>query len=299
VFVLTGLLPLLLLQTVAAASAPDPHQGDRHQAAMALYRQHQYAKAAELFETAVANEPKESKEYRESVLFLGQSYFLTGKVPEAVPWLEKARQAGVNLVELSYMLGNAYIQTHQPDKASNAFAVMFGFKPDSAAAHLITAQQMMHQEFEEDAKNELQKALALDPRIPQAHYMLGELATFRSDIETAIQELLHEIALNPNFAMAYYKLGDAYSRRDQWDQAIPQLERSIWLNPTYSGPYILLGKGYLKLGELTNAEGSLRRALAMDPNNYSAHYILGQTLMQEGKTEEGKKMLERARELQH
>ncbi len=214
---------------------------------MALYRQHQYAKAAELFEKAVASEPKDSKEYRESALFLGQSYYLTGKVPEAVPWLEKAQQAGVNLVELSYMLGNAYIQTHQPDKASNAFAVMFGFKPDSAAAHLITAQQMVRQEFEEDARNELQKALTIDPRIPEAHYMLGELAIYRSNIDTAVQELLHEIALNPNFAMAYYKLGDAYSRRDQWDQAIPQLERSIWINPTYSGPYILLGKGYLKL----------------------------------------------------
>ncbi len=266
---------------------------------MALYRQHEYAKAAVLFEKAAATEPKDSKEYRESVLFLGQSYYLTGKVPEAVPWLEKAQQSGVSLVELSYMLGNAYIQTHQPDKASNAFAVMFGFKPDSAAAHLITAQQMMHQEFEEDAKSELQKALAIDPRIPQAHYMLGELATFRADIDTAVQELIHEIAINPDFAMAYYKLGDAYSRREQWNLAIPQLERSIWLNPTYSGPYILLGKGYFKLGELSNAEGSLRRAIAMDPNNYSAHYILGQTLMQEGKTEDGKKMLERARELQH
>lgn len=286
---------LLLFQgDTASTGLQDPHQS-----ALAYYRQHEYAKAAALFEKAVANEPQNSKEYRESVLFLGQSYYLTGKVQEALPWLERAAEAHVNTIEVSYMLGNAYIQTRQPEKAVGAFAVMFGFKPESAAARLVTAQLMIRQEFKDDAKTQLAKALELNPNLPQAHYLLGELAIFRSNIDTAIQELTHEIAINPDFAMAYYKLGDAYSRRDQWDLAIPQLQRSIWLNPTYSGPYILLGKGYFKRGELANAEGMLRRAIAIDPNNTSAHYILGQTLIQQGKTEEGKKMLERSRELPH
>lgn len=283
---------LFFLQSGSAASS-DPHQD-----ALVFYRQHQYAKAAELFERAAANEPKDGKEYRESVLLLGQSYYLSGKIQEAVPWLERAAQLHLNTIEVSYMLGNAYIQTRQPDKAVAAFAAMFGFRPDSAAAHLVTAQLMIRQEFEDDASKELEKALTLNPNLPQAHYLLGEMAIFRSKVDVAIDELTHEIALNPNFAMAYYKLGDAYTRREQWEQAIPQLQRSIWLNPTYSGPYILLGKAYLKRGELPNAEAMLRRALAMDPNNASAHYILGQTLMQAGKTDEGRKMLQRSQELQ-
>ena len=286
-------LPLLFFLQSGSAPAEDPHQ-----AALALYRQHQYAKAAEAFERAAATEPKDGKEYRETVLLLGQCYYLAGKIREALPWLERAAQARMNAIEVSYMLGNAYIQTRQSDKAVTAFAAMFGFKPDSAAAHLVTAQLMIRLEFEDDARKELEKALALDPSLPQAHYLLGEMAIFRSKIDNAIDELTREIAINPNFAMAYYKLGDAYTRREEWEQAIPQLQRSIWLNPTYSGPYILLGKAYLKRGELPNAEGMLRRALAIDPNNASAHYILGQTLVQAGKAEEGKKMLERSRELQ-
>src|SRR5205807_1609537 len=103
-----------------------------------------------------------------------------------LPWLERAAQARMNAVEVSYMLGNAYIQTRQPDKAVTAFAVMFGFKPDSAAAHLITAQLMVRQEFEDDAKKEVEKALALEPKLPQAHYLLGEMAIFRANIDAAI-----------------------------------------------------------------------------------------------------------------
>jgi len=282
-----------LLVCFQAGAAQDPHQS-----ALSLYRQRQYVKAAEMLERAVAVEPKDSAAYRESVLLLAQSYYLSGKVPQAVPWLERAAQSGVNSIEVSYMLGNAYIQTRQPDKAVSAFASMFGVEPGSAAAHLFTAQFMVRQEFEEDARKELARALEINPRIPEAHYLLGELAIFRADIDRAIEELKREIAINPNFAMAYYKLGDAYTRREQWDLAIPNLQRSIWLNPNYSGPFILLGKAYWKRGDLTDAEGILRRGLVLDPNNSSAHYILGQTLIQAGRAEEGKQMLKRSQELQ-
>jgi tetratricopeptide (TPR) repeat protein len=289
--VLAAILPLLFFQQSV------PVAGDLHQSALAAYRQHQYAKAAELFEKALASEAKDSPAYRESVLLLAQSYYLSGKVREALPWLERAAQSRLNTIEVSYMLGNAYIQTRQPDKAVTAFAAMFGFAPDSAAAHLVTAQLMVRQEFEEDARKEIAKALAINPNLPEAHYLLGELAIFRAQIDQAIDELTREIAINPNFAMAYYKLGDAYTRREQWAQAIPQLQRAIWLNPSYSGPYILLGKAYFKWGELANAEGMLRRAIAIDPNNSSAHYILGQTLIQAGREEEGRAMLKRSQEL--
>src|SRR5258708_25179468 len=86
------------------------------------------------------NEPKDSAAYRESVLLLAQSYYLSGKIPQAVPWLERAAQSGVNSIEVSYMLGNAYIQTRQPDKAVSAFALMFGVEPGSAAALRLTTQ---------------------------------------------------------------------------------------------------------------------------------------------------------------
>jgi tetratricopeptide (TPR) repeat protein len=294
-------VPLLFfLQQGQAAQQRKPAgqlASDLHQKALDLYRQKQYARAAELLHQAVAIEPKDGREYRESVLLLAQSYYLSGKLDQALPWLEEAAQLGINSIEVRYMLGNTFIQTHQPDKAVTAFAAMFAVPAESAAAHLLTAQLMIKQEFEDDAQKELDKALQINPRLPEAHYLLGEIAIFRSRIDVAIDELTREIGLNPNFAMAYYKLGDAYTRREQWDLSIPHLQRSIWLNPNYSGPYILLGKAYWKRGNLTNAEGMLRQALVLDPQNSSAHYILGQTLVQAGRTQEGKQMLEKSQQL--
>ncbi len=268
-----------------------------HTTGVLYMRLREYEKAIEALTRANQAEDPSSPEYRESLLFLGQSCFLSARMPEAIAWLEKAVRSGVRTNEVQYMLGNAYIQQRNRDKAAAAFAAMFRVAPDSAAAHLLTGQMMVRAEFEDLAVIELRRALELDGRIPQAHYLLGQLAVYRGDTEGGIEEFQKELALNPNYSMAYFKMGDAYTRREDWDRAILFLQRAVWLNPDFSGPYILLGKAYLKKNETSNAEGMLREAIRIDPQNSSAHYLLGQTLIRSGRSEEGRKMLERSQQL--
>jgi tetratricopeptide (TPR) repeat protein len=230
---------------------------------------------------------------------IGRNEYLAGHIQAAIPWLEKARAAGDRNNELFFMLGDSYLQARQVPKGRAAFADVYGVPPESAAARLFTAHMLMRLEFEDDAQAELEAALAREPKLPEAHFMLGEIAIYRAQIDRAVDEINHEIALNPGFAMAYYRLGDAYTRREDWEHAVPPLQRAVWLDPTYSGPYILLGKTYLKKGVLPEAERMLRRALQMDPRNASAHYLLGRTLIQSGHAEEGKKLLQRWEELKH
>jgi len=270
---------------------------DDHADGVASYKQRQFTKTIEFLGRAVAGEKPGTPEYRESAVLLGQSYYLTSHIPEATSWLQKAVDDGARINEVYYMLGNCYIQQREPARSRTAFAAMFGVPVESAAAHLLTAQFLIRQELEELAGKELVRALELDPKIPQAHYLVGMMAIFRNELDRGIEEMRQEIAINPNFAMAHYRLGDAYTRREDWDNAIAPLQRAIWLNPDYSGPYILLGKAYSKKKDLGSAEGMLRRAIRMDPMNYQAHYMLGQVLMQEGKTEEGRKMLEESQKL--
>jgi tetratricopeptide (TPR) repeat protein len=270
---------------------------DDHSAGVEFYKQRQFAKTIESLERAVATEKPGTPEYRESAVILGQSYYLTTRIPEATAWLRKAVDDGVRINEVFYMLGNCYIQQRDPAKSRAAFAAMFSVPFESAAAHLLTAQFMIRQEFEEFAQKELASAVELDPKIPQAHYLLGIMAIFRNELDKGIEEMRQEISINPDFAMAHYKLGDAYTRREDWDAAIPPLQRAVWLNPDYSGPYILLGKAYFKKKDLGSAEGMLRRAIKMDPANYQAHYMLGQVLIEAGKTEEGRRMLEESQKL--
>ena len=272
-------------------------QVSAHQTALAAYKQHKFDEAIVDFTAALKIEQPGSPEYEESVLLLGQSYYLKSDYKDAIPWLEKATAGKAPTPEAAYMLGNACIFTQQTGKAVQAFAKLFQVSADSASAHLTTAQMLLHQDVDGEAAKQAKIALEIDPRTPEAHFVLGEIAILHAEIDDAISELKKEIEINPGFAMAHYRLGDAYSRREMWDEAMGPLERSVWLNPNFSGPFILLGKGYLKRKELANAEGVLRHALRLDPQNLSAHYLLGQTLMQLGKPDDAKKEMARWKEL--
>jgi TolA-binding protein len=109
--------PLLLLLMDMSAT---------HQAALDAYKHHKFQDAVTQFSEALKTEDPASVEYGESVLLLGQSFYLQSKYAEAVPWLEKATAAKGATPEAAYMLGNACILTQQSNKAVRAFAQLFG-----------------------------------------------------------------------------------------------------------------------------------------------------------------------------
>jgi tetratricopeptide (TPR) repeat protein len=145
---------------------------------------------------------------------------------------------------------------------------------------------------------ELQAALALDPKLPQAHLLLGQGALFRGRLEEAVASFGREIQLNPGNAMAWYLMGDAHSRAKRFGEAKEALQRSLWINPYFSGPYVVLGNVYLKQGQPALAEGMLRKAVGYDPNNRTAHYLLAQSLQALGRAEEAKAEFQAAERLQ-
>ncbi len=281
------MLPLYVVLLLALFADPSPNEA--HRRGLELYKAQKYNEAITQFKTAMQMEAPGSADYKESVLSIGQSYFMLSQAPQAIPWLEKTPSSN----EANYMLGYAYLQAKQPDKSEAAFAHLFGVPPASAAGHLMAAQMLLKKDFDSEAAQELATALQLNAKLPEAHFLLGEIAIFRGRPDEAIAEMQKELEVNPNLGKAWYRLGDAYTRKEQWDQAVPNLQRAVWLNPEYSGPYILLGKCYLKQGNMANAEGILRRAVSIDPHNQQANYLLGQTLMAAGKKEEARAILEK------
>jgi predicted Zn-dependent protease len=172
---------------------------------------------------------------------------LLGRYPEAIPFLERTRARAPENLELSFVLGQTYIQARQAGPARTALARTFGLPPESPAAHVVTAQVMMRLQMESMAEAELTAALASDAKTPHANYLLGQIALFRGSFDQAVQSSSRELALNPTDAMALAQMGDALTRQGKWSEAVTVLQRSMWLNPYYSAPYILLGRAYVSL----------------------------------------------------
>src|SRR5205807_10457654 len=110
-------------------------------------------------------------------------------------------------------------------------------------------QMMLRQEFEDKAVPELEKALAMDAKIPMAHFLLGEIYLYKSNVAQALDEFHKELQISPILWLVYWRLGDAYTRLEKWDEAERALKQAIWLNQDFSGSFILLGKVELKKGD--------------------------------------------------
>jgi len=104
---------------------------------------------------------------------------------------------------------------------------------------------LLRQEFDPVAEEEYaQKAATLDPKLPGAHLMLGELYLYKSRVsrgDRAVPEGINSESLPAQLRIT--KLGRRPTLESRkYDDAERLLQRSIWLDATSTGPYILMGK---------------------------------------------------------
>jgi tetratricopeptide (TPR) repeat protein len=270
-------------------------KGLAHEFGVTYYKKSDFINAITYLKKAREEDPNDG----EAVQLLGISYYLAGHPADAIAPLEKVQTwfPSAN-VDAAYILGICYIQTKDYPHARAAFAKMFGVPSESAASYLFTARMLLRQDFGPVAEEYARKAVALDPKLPLAHFLIGELDIYGSKIPEAIAEFQKELELNPGYAPAYYKLADAYSRILKYDEAERLLQRSIWLDATSTGPYILLGKVLQKKGEADLAVRALKRAIAMDPNNPLPHHLLGQAYRDLGRAEDAERELKAAAQME-
>jgi len=284
------------LAKLEALALKDPElKGLAHELGVTYYKKSDYLKAVASFKKALEEDPGDN----EAVQLMGLSYYLAGRPTEAIAPLEKVQTwySSAN-VDAAYILGVCYMQTKDYPSARKAFAKMFVVPADSAASYLFTARMLLRQDFGPVAEEYAKKAVELDPKLPLAHALLGELYLYKSRLPEAVEQFQKELELNPGEAAVYYKLADAYSRLQKYEDAERLLQRSIWLDATSTGPYILMGKVLEKKGETALAVRALQRAIAMDPNNPMPHHLLGQAYREIGRTEEAERELKLAEQLQ-
>ncbi len=260
-----------------------------------FYQQTKFTDADSAFAKALAQDPKDM----EAMQMRGATLFRMGKAADAIPLLEQARTAVPDAnIDPNYVLGVSYLQVKRYDDARRAFAAQYGFAPDSAAAFLLAARMFFHQENRLVAQAAAEKAVQLNPNLPLAHQLLGEIALAAGNTTEAIAEFEKEKQVNPLHGELYDRLGDAYLRNRQNDEAQHALNRAVLLEPNATGPYILLGKLMLNQKNPVMAGMYLERARQMDPGNFMTRFLLGQVYRSEGRREDADREFRAAEQLQ-
>jgi len=170
----------------------------------------------------------------------------------------------------SYMRGRVKLKAKNRESLDAAIELLQASvtaKPDFAPAQAALAIAMLNQAFEfsapeeqkrliEDAELAIEKALALDPKLAEAHLARGLLVWTQArgfPHEMAIRAYRKAIELDPNLDEAHHLLGIIYMHVGLLDTAWDETQRALSINPDNSLARLRLGVIALYRGDDSQA----------------------------------------------
>lgn len=133
------------------------------------------------------------------------------------------------------------------------------------------------------AKENLQKALDVDPKSAEAHNYFGLLYQLELDPEMAEEHYKKAIHYDPDYAAARNNYGAFLFEQKRYKEAVKQLEKAAddKLYRNRSQVYENLGISYLQLNDKADAEDAFTKAVALNPNQARALLELADMRFQE------------------
>ena len=250
------------------------------QRARELERAEQFEQAIPLYLGVVGREPRNL----EANLGLGRAYFHCRQPAQAAESFEHALQLQPGNPEIVEWLGKSYLRAREPQKVLELLGHEDSLASRYAWAHLLRARAFDVQDKLDLARDELQRALAIDPRCRGAHFALGFIAWTTRDLETAEREFRRELARDARQDLPYYYLAEALEVQGKLAEAQAVLKRMGREAPnTYLYRF---GAGKLDefSGNFEAAAAEFREAIRLDPKQSEAHYHLALALRKLGET---------------
>jgi len=122
------------------------------------------------------------------------------------------------------------------------------------------------------------------PEDERAHLILGNSHFFgQQDYENARDELQKAIDVEPDFSPAYNMLGYAHSALGGYGESEQAFKKYIELVPNDPNPYDSYGELLMKTGRFDESIAQYRKALSLDPHFVASHFGIAADLLYQGK----------------
>jgi Flp pilus assembly protein TadD len=130
------------------------------------------------------------------------------------------------------------------------------------------------------AKAAVERALALDSLLPEAHTFIGHYYyVCCADYDRAIAHLTRARALRPADAEVTMRLGLIYKRQGRWSESLPMFEEAERLDPLWRWPPNNLGHARMWARRYDDAERTFRGVIAEEPQDVFAYAHLAYVLV--------------------
>lgn len=115
----------------------------------------------------------------------------------------------------------------RPEAVLEIVEVVLATDPNNAEAHLLSAYVHADAGDYDEAMCAAHRALAINPLLPVARYILGIIHQRQGDTVRAISELKKTIYIDADFALAHLNLANIYKAQRKWEAAAKEYENAL------------------------------------------------------------------------
>ena len=281
--------------SISLTSEPTNY-GIRFNLALAYYKMGDTQHAVKEFEEVRGVAPSDAPEQRRLVLLLSECYLREGEDDKVIHLHDPLANSDPNDLTLAYLLGTALLHQGQDQRGALMIERILR-KGDTAEAHMLMAYTKMKANKKKEATAEVDRALALNPMLPEAYTLRGRLAFQVSDLNGAEAAFRKALELDPTAFEAHLWLGTMLRQEGKLEEARSNFDWALKMQPNES-------RASYQFALLSADEGDDRRAAKLlealikrMPEYAEAHRSLSTIYFRLGRVEEGKQQKKIAEEM--
>jgi Tfp pilus assembly protein PilF len=204
---------------------------------------------------------------------LGACYLAAGQNAKVIALLDPMVTVSTDDLGAVYLMGTALVRDNQAGRGQIWLDRILS-KGDTAEAHLLIGTAKLMANEVSPARVDLEKAVALNPKLPGAHAYLA-LALLRSaDTVGAASEFYKELENDPNDFDANLQLGGLLRQEEKFDEARKLLERALFVRPGDFAARYQITAIDMTQGRIEEARKSLESIVKEAPEFTEAHVSL-------------------------
>jgi len=238
--------------------------------------------AAVLYEEALRLAPNDP----DLLLKVGISRLRAQQNEDAIRLLERCVRLLPQDGEAQFYLAQAYHLNGQDDRALAAMRQSVKAEPGNASILQKYGELLCSQKDFAQGLQWLQKAAAIDTRLPHMDYDIAWADYNLMDLAPAAEFAARAVRAQPGDANPLQLLAMTQLKQQHWQDAKDSFERILNLGANSAELLQNLGQCELELNNYAAAAGRLEAALRTDPTLILAHFYLSRTYALLGRTAE-------------
>ena len=250
--------------------------------ALAYYKSGDLASAVDVLKKV----HEKSSNNQQAITVLADCYLRLGQNKNVIALLTPLQKAEPDNTTFIYLLGTALVRDGQAAQGQLIIDKILKNGDSAEAQLLMGTTKFMVSDFS-GALEDLQKAVDLNPNLPDLYSYYGQALLVTGDQAGARKAFERELQIDPNNFDSNLRMGVLLRQDEQNDEALKYLQHALQIRPGDFGVRYQIATVEIAKGQIEQAQRDLESLVKDSPQFLEAHVSLATVYFREKRKEDG------------